>query len=247
DAEAGLLAGESASLRREPLLMADLVEQVGGIAAIEDAEAGIEPDARGMLAQQARADCVKGAGPGQAEGDRWAMPRAAARVPARRIISCAARRENVSRAIRSGATPAITRCATRWASMAVLPVPAPAMTSCGPARNRPSGACSPQPAAARWAVLSASSQAAPGTCPAAGAAPAPAASGSAAEAAKVVAEVAPVSSSLGSVRSFMDGRLVDRRRASTGAGSPHEPTGIRLGYSAACDRSSTISPNSSAR
>ena len=62
---------------------------------------------------------------------------------ARRSISCAARRVNVSSRIRSGATPFSSRCATRCASVLVLPVPAPAMMSSGPAEK---------PATARRAV-----------------------------------------------------------------------------------------------
>src|SRR6266850_4815579 len=54
---------------------------------------------------------------------------------ARRVISIAARRVKVSNRMRSGCVPPRMRCATRWASVLVLPVPAPAMTSsgCGPA------------------------------------------------------------------------------------------------------------------
>src|SRR5690606_695318 len=69
DAEAGFLAREAPPLRRQPLFVPDLVEQVGGVAPIEDAETGIEPDARGMLAQQSGADGVEGACPRQPEGD----------------------------------------------------------------------------------------------------------------------------------------------------------------------------------
>jgi hypothetical protein len=54
---------------------------------------------------------------------------------ARRNISWAARRVKVSNRIRSGATPLRNRCATRCASVLVLPVPAPAMMSSGPAEK----------------------------------------------------------------------------------------------------------------
>ena len=52
---------------------------------------------------------------------------------ARRVISSAARRVNVSSSMRSGGTPASSSRATRCASVLVLPVPAPAMTSSGAA------------------------------------------------------------------------------------------------------------------
>jgi MmyB-like transcription regulator ligand binding domain len=45
--------------------MADQVHQVGGILAVVDRELGIKPDLVGVVAQQARADAVKRAGPGQ--------------------------------------------------------------------------------------------------------------------------------------------------------------------------------------
>ena len=51
----------------------------------------------------------------------------------RRVISAAARREKVISRMRRGSAPARIRCATRCASVLVLPVPAPAMTSRGPA------------------------------------------------------------------------------------------------------------------
>ena len=59
---------------------------------------------------------------------------------ARRIISCAARRLNVSSRMRAGSTPLSTSQATRCASVAVLPVPAPAMISSGVASTPPRGA-----------------------------------------------------------------------------------------------------------
>ena len=54
--------------------------------------------------------------------------------PAGSFLS-AARRVNVSSRMRSGRTPDSTRCATRCASVLVLPVPAPAMISSGPEPN----------------------------------------------------------------------------------------------------------------
>jgi len=49
----------------------------------------------------------------------------------RRVISSAARRENVSSRMRCGSAPFTSRCATRCASVLVLPEPAPAITSSG--------------------------------------------------------------------------------------------------------------------
>src|SRR5947209_2352676 len=69
----------------------------------------------------------------------------AARMFSTRLpISFAARRVNVSSRIREGLTPLAIRYATRWASVLVFPVPAPAMISSGPFPNE---------AAASWAGL----------------------------------------------------------------------------------------------
>ena len=51
---------------------------------------------------------------------------------ARRSISCAARRVNVSSRIDSGRTPSSTRYATRYVMVLVFPVPAPAIIRWGP-------------------------------------------------------------------------------------------------------------------
>ena len=51
----------------------------------------------------------------------------------RRVISEAARREKVMSRMRRGSAPFTIRCATRCASVAVLPDPAPAMISNGAA------------------------------------------------------------------------------------------------------------------
>jgi hypothetical protein len=56
---------------------------------------------------------------------------------ARRSISAAARREKVRSRMRPGSAPFTMRCATRWASVLVLPEPAPAITSSGPATLAP--------------------------------------------------------------------------------------------------------------
>ncbi|MNS53272.1 hypothetical protein D3C72_860230 [compost metagenome] len=79
--------------------------------------------------------------------------------PARRSISCAARREKVSSSRRCGSTPSAIRCATRCASVLVLPEPAPAITSSG-RWSAPTAAPTPCSTAARWSSLSAASAAA---------------------------------------------------------------------------------------
>ena len=61
------------------------------------------------------------------KGTAFSRRTAAAMRSTRRIISAAARRENVSSSMRRGSAPLTMRCATRWASVLVLPEPAPAM------------------------------------------------------------------------------------------------------------------------
>jgi hypothetical protein len=58
------------------------------------------------------------------------------------VISEAAWRENVISRMRRGSAPLTIRCATRWASVLVLPDPAPAMTSSGPKGPGPAAPCS---------------------------------------------------------------------------------------------------------
>ncbi len=72
----------------------------------------------------------------------------------RRIISCAARRVKVSIRMRAGSTPFSTRCAVRCARVLVLPVPAPAKMSSGPASTPLSGTGVPKVAARRCCGLS---------------------------------------------------------------------------------------------
>ena len=55
----------------------------------------------------------------------------AAMVSTRRVSSTAARREKVISRMRRGSAPLTSRCATRCASVEVLPDPAPAITSSG--------------------------------------------------------------------------------------------------------------------
>lgn len=59
----------------------------------------------------------------------------------RRVISSAARRVKVRSKMRSGRAPDSTRCATRCASVFVLPVPAPAIISNGPEPNWAASCC----------------------------------------------------------------------------------------------------------
>src|SRR5688572_31415971 len=88
-----------------------------------------------------------------ADGARARTADATARC-ARRVISSAARRVKVRSSTRSAGTPARSRYATRCARVLVLPVPAPAITSSGPAATPPSGFVSPCLTASRWAALS---------------------------------------------------------------------------------------------
>ena len=74
DRKAGGLPGEPAILLAQALLVAHEVDQVGGIAAIEHGEAGIEADLLGIEPEQAGADRVERARPqGSAVGDRGAV------------------------------------------------------------------------------------------------------------------------------------------------------------------------------
>src|SRR6185503_19000107 len=78
-------------------------------------------------------------------GKRTCMASSPTMRLARRVISTAARREKVRSRMRCGLAPPSTRCATRCASVFVLPVPAPARISSAP---------SPWHAAARCAAFS---------------------------------------------------------------------------------------------
>jgi hypothetical protein len=69
----------------------------------------------------------------------------------RRVISTAARRENVMSRIRRGSAPLAARCTTRWASVLVLPDPAPAITR---SAASVAGSQTPCSTARRWSGLS---------------------------------------------------------------------------------------------
>jgi hypothetical protein len=59
------LRGKPAPCRGQAEFVAQGVDQVGAVGAIEHPETGWQAEGRGMLAQQARADRVEGSGPGQ--------------------------------------------------------------------------------------------------------------------------------------------------------------------------------------
>ncbi len=65
DREAGVLAREALLGLRQTEVVAHHVHHVGRVAAVEHAEARVEPDARGVPADQAVRDRVEGARPGQ--------------------------------------------------------------------------------------------------------------------------------------------------------------------------------------
>src|SRR5205823_3790762 len=69
DLQAGLLAREALLLARQPQLLAQTVQKVRGIGAIDDAEVRVELQVRRVVAQQAVADGMKGTRPAQALGD----------------------------------------------------------------------------------------------------------------------------------------------------------------------------------
>ena len=67
DGEAGVLARKALLDFREAELVAQHVHQIGGIAPVENAEARVEPDGRGMPANQPIRDGMERAGPGEAD------------------------------------------------------------------------------------------------------------------------------------------------------------------------------------
>ena len=66
--DAGTFGGEAALGFGEAELVPDQIHEVRGILAVVNRESRIEADLFGIVAQQARADAVKGAGPGQRVG-----------------------------------------------------------------------------------------------------------------------------------------------------------------------------------
>src|SRR5260370_19625429 len=133
--KAGAFGGESVLRLRKSKLVADQIHQVGGILPVMDRKAGVEPNLAGVLAEKPCSNAM----------ERPAQVRASVIMPAfapitclhirstRVAISAAARRENVISRMRCGSAPLTMRWATRWASVLVLPDPAPAMTSSGAA------------------------------------------------------------------------------------------------------------------
>ena len=107
---------------------------------------GLELQMPCIVAQQAIADGVKGAGPHQplqhrlrlvAEGIAQGLTHDVVCAPAH--LGGGAAREGQQQHAAPGRPRACTSCATRCAMVVVLPVPAPAITSNGPARQPLSG------------------------------------------------------------------------------------------------------------
>ena len=113
------------------------IEQILAVAPVVDAEGRLEADGMGVLAQQARTNGMEGTDQVSRAGARVAPKAAAMMRSARRSISAAARREKVSSRMRPGSAPLTVKCATQCAKVWVLPEPAPAMTSNGPAMFAP--------------------------------------------------------------------------------------------------------------
>ena len=153
------MRGKRFSAFEQPEVVAHHVHQVGGVAAVEHAERRVQAEPLRVLADQPVADRMERAGPRQRaafRGTRGQRARASASATtrcARRVISSAARRVKVSSRMRSGADALSSRWATRCASVLVLPVPAPAITSSGAARTPPAASGSPWVAASRCAVF----------------------------------------------------------------------------------------------
>ena len=112
DREARVLARKALLLLREAQLLAQQIEQIRRVAAVEHRERRLEPDDLRVLAQQPIADRMDTCR--TTAGVRALSPccrtarcaqRSVAMRSARRSISCAARRVKVSSRMRSGATP----------------------------------------------------------------------------------------------------------------------------------------------
>ena len=97
DRETGVLLRKTTRRLRQSQLVARDIHQVGCIATVENREARIEAEVMGELSQQAIADRMKGARPGQDAGRQWAVFPAGERLPqyrldaARHFHRCAAR------------------------------------------------------------------------------------------------------------------------------------------------------------
>ena len=104
--------------------MARPVHEIGRVLAVMDGELRTEPDALRIFAQQARADGVEGARPG-GDGGRGGFGRKTARGdPLDPPIELGRGSPRESREHDAARISAATRCA----SIAVFPEPAPAMT-----------------------------------------------------------------------------------------------------------------------
>jgi hypothetical protein len=131
DVEAGRLAREASLSPAQLELCPEHLEQILGIAAVVDGEAGMEADPVSVLPEEPGGDRMERPAP-HPRGRRPVRARAAEQPVHRRSSSAAARRAKVRRRMRSAGTPREMSCATRWASVVVFPVPAPATTRSGP-------------------------------------------------------------------------------------------------------------------
>ena len=140
------LRGKALVGLREAELVAQHVHQVGGVAAVEHAEARRRDRRRRHDGEsgdwRSSGTCPTreiGQAGGLTPGFLFWTGVGTRNSPTircvRRVISSAARRVKVSSRMRSGFAPDSTRCATRCASVLVLPVPAPAIISSGPDPN----------------------------------------------------------------------------------------------------------------
>ena len=91
DRKTGRLLGKAAVLLGETQLVPYQVHQIGGVAAIEHREIGIEADRLGVQAQEAVADGMEGAGPCDCAGQIRMAPGADPFDPAGHLLGRAAR------------------------------------------------------------------------------------------------------------------------------------------------------------
>ena len=144
DGHAGALLGEAAVGLGQSQLGAQHVQEVFRVGAVVDGELRREADRLAVAAKEPGGDGVKGAAPDAGGGRAGSGGRAASRsstAATRRSISAAARRVKVNRRMRPGSMPAAMSQATRWTSVAVLPVPAPATINKGPMPCRAASLC----------------------------------------------------------------------------------------------------------
>ena len=82
DRKTGVLAGKALFFRRKTQLRAQLVHEIGGVAAVDDGVGGFEAELRRIVAQQPVADGMESACPGEAlrDGLRFAAQRVVERL-----------------------------------------------------------------------------------------------------------------------------------------------------------------------